>query len=117
MIKSTDLHQGMKLSLKGVQLEVTEVKHDKRRTIAVCKDPKGKRYEHTVSDLYYGNAKVMSINPDKKIPAAKKPKAVPPQVKKKNRRTVTYIQRSGGVATVVRDPNGKMNWTSWVRTK
>lgn len=123
MIKSADLHSGMKLQMKGVDLEVVDIKYDKRRTVAVCKDAKGKRHEHTVSELYYGNAKVLSVNPNKStaIPKRNKPAApvIKHSVKKqkdaKPKRTVTLVRRGDGIATIIKDENGNIT-SSWVRT-
>lgn len=119
MIKSADLHNGMKLQMKGVDLEVVDVRYDKRRTIAICKDAKGKKHEHTVSELYYGNAKVLSVNPNKQAVIPKrKPIPVVAAKKKsdtKGKRTVTLVKRGDGVATIIKDENGNVT-SSWTRT-
>ena len=121
MIKSSDLHTGMKLHMKGVDLEVVDVKYDKRRTIAVCKDAKGKKHEHTVSDLYYGNAKLVAVNPNRPLPIVpKKPSVIKQQMVKKKpstkpKKTVTLIKRGDGITTLIRDENGNTT-SSWVRT-
>lgn len=113
----------MKLQMKGVDLEVVDIKHDKRRTIAVCKDAKGKKHEHTVSDLYYGNAKLVAVNPNRPQPIVpKKNKPTTPVIKQavkkskdKPKRTVTLVKRGDGIATIIKDENGNIT-SSWVRT-
>jgi len=127
MIKSDDLFKGMLLSLGDDVLTVKEIRKEKVKTIAICLNQKGKKIEKTVSELYYGHAKVLDPKTKKPIQAKAKPvkkvakkastkKVVVEKERKKTKRnTLTYMRRSGGIVITARDKDGNTMWSSWQR--